>query len=60
MLRKITLIAAILTSAYSFAQWSRLTSGTQNDLKSVTFTNTTTGFAVGLSGTVLKTTNGLI
>jgi photosystem II stability/assembly factor-like uncharacterized protein len=58
MLRKITLIAAILANSYFFAQWTSITSGTQNDLKSVTFTNATTGFAVGLGGTVLKTTDG--
>jgi len=40
------------------AQWMPLTIGTINDLKSVFFPDNNTGYAVGGSGTILKTTDG--
>lgn len=38
--------------------WLPQSSGTTNDLFSVFFTNSTTGYIVGASGTIRKTTNG--
>lgn len=38
--------------------WFYQSSNTQNELRKVCFTDTTTGYAVGLKGTLLKTTNG--
>ena len=38
--------------------WITLTSGTTNTLNSVFFTDVNTGYAVGYSGTILKTING--
>ena len=40
------------------AQWVTHNSGTTNDLNSVYFTDVNTGYAVGDSGTILKTTDG--
>jgi len=40
------------------AQWVPQNSGITNNLRSVFFTNANTGFAVGDSGTILKTTDG--
>ena len=40
------------------SNWESQISGTSNQLFSVNFTNSNTGFAVGISGTILKTTNG--
>jgi photosystem II stability/assembly factor-like uncharacterized protein len=42
----------------SGGSWSFSTTGVKYDLKRVQFPSRTTGFAVGGSGTVLKTTNG--
>jgi photosystem II stability/assembly factor-like uncharacterized protein len=38
--------------------WTVLTSGTSNRLTSICFINSTTGYAVGDHGTILKTNNG--
>ncbi|MCX6248218.1 MAG: YCF48-related protein [Bacteroidetes bacterium] len=38
-----------------FAQWNIVPSGTVNNLKSVFFTSADTGYAVGYSGTIIKT-----
>jgi photosystem II stability/assembly factor-like uncharacterized protein len=40
------------------AQWVQQNSGTTNTLRSVYFTDNNTGYAVGDSGTILKTTDG--
>jgi len=40
------------------AQWVQLSSGTSNNLHSVFFIDSNTGFVVGDNGTILKTTNG--
>jgi photosystem II stability/assembly factor-like uncharacterized protein len=42
----------------TMAQWLVLSSGTTEDLNSVFFSDTETGYAVGTSGTILKTVNG--
>ena len=47
-----------LHSICGFSQWTALPSGTTNDLLSVYFTNSNTGYAIGLNGTILKTING--
>lgn len=47
-----------LLCANAQAQWGPQTSGTANNLRSVHFINANEGWAVGLSGTVLHTTNG--
>lgn len=42
----------------AFSQWVVQTSGTTTDLNNILFIDANTGTAVGLSGTVRKTTNG--
>src|ERR1035437_4379954 len=51
-------ISFFLIGFNSFAQWDLLTSGTSQSLNSVYFTNSTIGYAVGASGTIMKTTDG--
>ncbi|MFH1198385.1 MAG: YCF48-related protein [bacterium] len=54
-------IALILLETFnnSFAQtWTAQLSGTTNDLYGVSFTDENNGTAVGISGTILRTTNG--
>jgi photosystem II stability/assembly factor-like uncharacterized protein len=46
----------IINSAMS--QWEQQNSGTSQSLRSVCFTDINTGYAVGDSGTILRTTNG--
>ena len=53
-------IAAILILLFSsnvFPQWISLNSGTSQNLNAVHFINVQTGYAAGVSGTVIKTTN---
>lgn len=45
-------------SGVAVAGWSQLTSGSVNNLKSLHFVNANVGYAVGESGTILKTING--
>ncbi len=56
----ITTIAILLLSAFSFSQqgWFQQVVPTSNYLYSVFFVSPSTGWAVGQSSTVLKTTNG--
>lgn len=60
MLRKFLKILLILFSltALSYSQWVQQSSGTTNLLLNIFFADQNTGFAVGITGTVLKTTNG--
>jgi photosystem II stability/assembly factor-like uncharacterized protein len=51
-------ICLTLISAFAFSQWTSLTSGTTSNLYSVYFTDANNGYAVGASGTIVKTTNG--
>jgi photosystem II stability/assembly factor-like uncharacterized protein len=52
------LLLLFLTLNVADAQWVKLNSGTSQDLNSVYFTNPLTGYIVGDTGTILKTTNG--
>jgi photosystem II stability/assembly factor-like uncharacterized protein len=58
MKKVIVLLVALVGMISAMAQWVPQNSGTTNDLKSVYFTDELTGYAVGNSGTILKTTNG--
>jgi photosystem II stability/assembly factor-like uncharacterized protein len=53
-----TLFFFLLVTQICFAQWVQQNSGTDKNLNAVTFTDLQNGFAVGDSGTVLKTNNG--
>jgi photosystem II stability/assembly factor-like uncharacterized protein len=60
MFRKILILStAIAFSQVAISQqgWNQLVSGTSYNLRSVCFTDVNTGYAVGFSGTILKTTN---
>jgi len=59
-MRKIFLSVCLVTiSIASYAQGTKINSGpTENNLTSVYFSDVNTGYAVGDSGTILKTTNG--
>jgi photosystem II stability/assembly factor-like uncharacterized protein len=52
------LLVALLLATSALAQWVQQNSGTTKDLYSVYFTDVNTGYAVGDSGTILKTING--
>lgn len=54
----IVMMAVISQSSFSQEGWYQQASGTTANLKSVFFTDVNTGFAVGESGTIIKTTNG--
>lgn len=57
-MKKIILLTSLLFTHYLVqAQWSPLTSGTTEMLRSVNFINTNLGYACGNNGTILKTTN---
>jgi photosystem II stability/assembly factor-like uncharacterized protein len=47
-----------LTTQICFAQWYQQNSGTTQHLRAVHFVDANTGWAVGDSGTILRTTNG--
>lgn len=52
-------IYIILLSGYSNSQqWEKVVSGSLPDLNSICFTDENTGFAVGLGGTIIKSTDG--
>jgi photosystem II stability/assembly factor-like uncharacterized protein len=58
-MKKIYIFACLmLVSAFGFSQWTAQTSGTTLGLESVFFTDLNTGYIVGQSGTIVKTTNG--
>jgi photosystem II stability/assembly factor-like uncharacterized protein len=58
-MKKITIIltAVIAMTITASAQWTQQISGTTNALNSVYFTDTNTGYTVGVSGTILNTNN---
>jgi photosystem II stability/assembly factor-like uncharacterized protein len=47
----------MVVSVAGFSQWTSLISGTTNPLFSVFFSDANTGFVVGNSGIILRTTN---
>ena len=57
-LTSILLSLGLLSSAQAAENWVSQTSGTGNNLFSVHFVNADTGWSVGSSGTILKTSNG--
>ena len=59
-MKKIILIVFILqtSSQLAVAQWIQQNSGTNQNLYDIEFINDKTGWAVGDSGVVIKTTNG--
>jgi len=60
MMKKFTTILTVLIAMTitTNAQWTAQTSGTTENLASVYFIDANTGYAVGKSGTILKTTDG--
>jgi len=57
-MRNITLvIITLLFSSSAFSQWVSLSSGVSQNLNAVHFINVQTGYSVGVSGAVIKTTN---
>ena len=57
MKRFFLLIYLSQISVFAFSQWTAISSGTNNYLYSVYFTDANTGYVVGV-GTILKTSNG--
>ena len=53
-----TMISLFTTSLFAQPGWQTMNSGVSVDLNSIFFLDENNGFAVGESGTVLKTTNG--
>lgn len=59
LMKKILFVWLCCVSSTLFAQWQSLpTIPNGANIRQICFVNATTGFAVGLSGTILKTTNG--
>jgi photosystem II stability/assembly factor-like uncharacterized protein len=58
MKRIFFILGTLLLANLSIAQWVNQNSGTTKDLNSVIFVDSTTGYAVGDSGIILKTYNG--
>ena len=56
-MKKYLLLLVLLTSVGFSQTWQTQSSGTVNHLLSVYFTDANTGTAVGMSGTILRTTN---
>nr|HMQ81227.1 YCF48-related protein [Ignavibacteria bacterium] len=52
------ILSFFISTAGINSQWFSQTSGTSNPLTNIFFTDANTGFAIGLSGTIRKTTNG--
>lgn len=52
------ILSFIISTAEINSQWFSQTSGTTNPLTNIFFVDANTGFAIGLSGTIRKTTNG--
>lgn len=57
LLYSIIILSFFANNAYT-QTWSQLTSGTSAHLLSIHFADNNTGYVVGTSGTILKTTNG--
>jgi photosystem II stability/assembly factor-like uncharacterized protein len=57
-MKRITLLILFVFSLTANAQWIPLTTGTTQQLNSISFINSQTGYAAGVSGTIIKTTNG--
>lgn len=58
-MKKILFLLLCCFSSHLFAQWQALpTIPNGSNIKQICFVNANTGFAVGFSGTILKTTNG--
>jgi photosystem II stability/assembly factor-like uncharacterized protein len=53
----LTLVLVFCSSLTVFGQWSPINSGTTNNLNGVYLLDSGTGFAVGDTGTILKTTD---
>lgn len=47
-----------MISIHGFSQWIQQPSNTTNMLRSICFTDANTGYVVGRTGTILKTTDG--
>jgi len=58
VLKSAMILACLLNAILTNGQWTAQTSGTTSYLNSVYFTDTNTGYAVGYSGIILKTSNG--
>jgi len=56
--KHLLLLGAFSMPQLLFAQWSRLTTGTTKDLKTIHFLNNDLGFAAGKDGVLIKTSNG--
>ena len=48
----------LVNPSFSSADWYLLNSGTNKQINSIYFTSSSKGFAAGLEGTCLKTTDG--
>jgi photosystem II stability/assembly factor-like uncharacterized protein len=57
-MKKIILILILIFSSRVYPQWVVLSTGTSQNLNTVQFLNSQTGFAAGASGTFIRTTNG--
>lgn len=56
-MKKLIFIILFFSVLPVFSQWIQQSSGTTNSLPDIKFINSKTGWAVGVAGTILKTTN---
>lgn len=57
-LKQLLFLGAFSLPHLLFAQWSKLSTGTTKDLKTIHFINNDLGFAAGKDGVLIKTSNG--
>jgi len=58
-MQKLIVVLVLLISQIIFSQgWTPKVTGTSNDIQDLHFLNDNTGYVVGQTGTILKTTNG--
>jgi photosystem II stability/assembly factor-like uncharacterized protein len=57
-MKKIILLTFLLLTQQLYSQWITLNSGVSQNLISVNFINSQTGFAAGAGGVIIRTTNG--
>jgi photosystem II stability/assembly factor-like uncharacterized protein len=57
-MKKIILLFLLLINGSLFSQWFQVQSGTQNLLYDIAFIDANTGYAVGDTGLILRSTNG--
>lgn len=57
-MKKNTILLLVMLCASVYSDWELTASGTSDDLLDILFVNSNVGYACGMNGTIVKTTNG--